>query len=105
RVLGFTPLLGREFTADEDRPGGAPVTVLGYALWKRVFHADPAVVGQAVTLRGEPFTIVGVLPSGFQSSTAADLWTPLRPQPDGEGGGWNYAIVARLHPDATWAQA
>jgi len=105
RVLGIAPLIGREFTANEDRNGGPAVTVLSYALWKRVFHADPAIVGQAVTLRGEPHTIVGVLPASFQSSVPADLWTPLRPSRSGEGEGSNYAIVARLRSGTTWTQA
>ena len=105
RVLGMPPLIGREFSVDEDRAGGPPVTLLSYALWKRAFREDPSVVGQSVTLRGEPFTIVGVLPANFQSNTAADLFTPLRPSPDGDGGGWNYEIVARLNPGVTWPQA
>jgi predicted permease len=105
RVLGITPLVGREFSVAEDHPGGPAVTVLSYALWKRVFHGDPSVVGQAVRLRGEPHTVVGVLPANFQSSIPADLWTPLRPSSTGEGGGSNYAVVGRLRPDATWAQA
>ncbi len=105
RVLGIPPLIGREFSVYEDRPGARPVTVLSYALWKRVFREDASVVGQSVTLRGEPYTIVGVLPSNFQSNTAADLFTPLQATPTGEGGGWNYEIVARLRPGATWAQA
>jgi predicted permease len=105
RVMGIAPLIGREFSADDDRQGGPPVMVLSYALWKRVFRGDPAVVGRAVTLRGEPYTVVGVLPEKFQSSTPADLWTPLRPSRTGEGGGWNYVVVGRLRADATWAQA
>jgi predicted permease len=105
RVLGVTPVIGREFSADEDRPGGPAVTVLSHALWKRIFREDPAVVGQAVTLRGEPYTVVGVLPADFQSSTPADLWTPLRPSRNGEGGGWNYVVAGRLRPGATWPQA
>jgi len=105
RVLGITPRMGREFSVEEDRAGGPAVTVLSYALWQRVFHADPAIVGQAVTLRGEPYTIVGVLPEQFQSSVPADLWTPLRASRSGEGAGSNYAIVARLGSGATWAQA
>jgi len=104
-VLGIVPLVGREFSVDEDHPGGPAVTVLSYALWKRAFDGDPAVVGRAVNLRGEPHTIVGVLPANFQSSIPADLWTPLRPSATGEGGGSNYAIVGRLRPDAAWAQA
>jgi predicted permease len=105
RVLGITPLIGREFSVDEDRQGGPAVTMLSYALWKRVFRADPAIVGQAVTLRGEPHTIVGVLPANFQSIVPADLWTPLQPSRTGEGGGSNYAVVARLRAGVTWAQA
>ena len=105
RVLGIPPLIGREFSADEDRQGGPAVTVLSYALWKRIFREDPAIVGQAITLRGEPYTVVGVLPANFQSSTPADLWTPLRPSRNGEGGGWNYDLVGRLRPGATWVQA
>jgi predicted permease len=105
RVLGIKPLIGREFSMNEDRPAGPAVTVLSYALWKRVFHADPSIVGQAVTLRGEPHIIVGVLPAGFRSIVPADLWTPLRPSRSGEGGGSNYAVVARLHSGASWAQA
>ena len=105
RVLGIAPLIGREFSAEEDRKGGPAVTVLSYALWRRAFRADPSIVGQAVTLRGEPHTIVGVLPADFQSSVPADLWTPLRPSRSGEGSGSNYAIVARLRSGTTWAQA
>ena len=73
RVLGIAPQIGREFSVEEDRKGGAPVTVLSYALWKRVFRGDPSIVGQAVALRGEPHTIVGVLPASFQSIVPADL--------------------------------
>ena len=105
RVLGITPLIGREFSADEDRQGGPAVVVLSYALWKRLFRADPSIVGQAVMLRGEPHTILGVLPAEFQSIVPADLWTPLRPSRSGEGAGSNYAVVARLRSGTTWAQA
>ncbi len=105
RVLGINPMLGREFMPEEDRVGGPAVTVLSYALWKRVFNADPSVIDRAVLLRGEPYTIVGVMPPGFQTSVPADLWTPLRPSTTGEGGGTNYHIVARLRPGVTWAQA
>ena len=105
RVLGIAPLIGREFSADEDRKGGPSVTLLSYALWQHVFRGDPTIVGQAVNLRGEPYTILGVLPANFQSGVPADLWTPLRPTRNGEGGGSNYRIVARLRRGATWAQA
>jgi len=105
RVLGITPFIGREFSAVEDSAGGPAVTVLSYELWKHALNGDPRVIGQAVMLRGEPHTVVGVMPPGFQSSSSADLWTPLRPSSTGEGGGTNYNLVARLRPDSTWAQA
>lgn len=105
RVLGVPPLIGREFTRDEDRPGGPAVVVLSYPFWKQMFHGDTSIVGRSINLRGEPYTVVGVMPESFRSEAAADLWTPLRPSTTGEGGGMNYEIIARLKPGVTWAQA
>ena len=105
RVLGVPPLIGREFTRDEDRPGGPTLMVLSWHLWKRIFNADPSVVGKSVMLRGEPYTIIGVMPENFRSSVTADLWTPLRPSTTGEGSGTNYGLIGRLKPGVTWAQA
>jgi len=104
-VLGVAPFRGREFTADEDRRGGPQAAILGYNLWSTVFQKDPAVIGGQVMLRGEPHTVVGVMPEGFQSGTEADLWTPLRATTDGEGEGENYQVLLRLHPGVSWAQA
>jgi predicted permease len=100
RVLGVPPLIGREFIPDEDRAGGMPAVILSHALWHRYFRDDPGVIGRSVLLRGEPFTVVGVMPAGFRSSAKADLWTPLRPSTKGEGGGTNYGIAARIKPDS-----
>ncbi len=105
RVLGVAPALGRGFSAAEDVPDGSRVAVLSYGLWRRAFHADPRVLGRSILLRGEPHTVVGVMPEGFRSTAAADLWTPLRPSTTGEGGGTNYRIVARLPPGTSWAEA
>jgi predicted permease len=104
-VLGIRPFIGREFTADEDRRGGPPAAILSYGLWARVFVSDPNIVGQAITLRGEPYTVVGVMPNGFTTGHSADVWTPLRPSETGEGGGTNYGLVARLRPNVRWEQA
>jgi predicted permease len=103
-VLGVPPQLGREFTAEEDRPGGAAVAILSHALWQRSFQGDDAVVGRPILLRGEPHEVVGIMPRGFRSTTHADLWTPLRPATSGEGGGSNYAIVARVPAGVSPAQ-
>lgn len=105
RVLGIPLLLGREFTPEEDRAGGPAVAVLSYPLWQHAFGANPAILGAPITLRGEPYTITGIMPSGFQTSAPADLWTPLRPSTTGEGSGTNYEVIARLKPGVTWAQA
>ena len=104
-VLGVQPLMGRAFSAEEDRPGGPSAVVLSHRAWTTAVGADPAVVGRIVTVRGEPSTVVGVMPAGFATAVRADLWTALRPTTTGEGEGENYAILLRLKPSATWAQA
>ena len=105
RILGVQPLIGREFTREDDRAGGPPVTVLSFAFWRRAFRSDPSIVGKSVMLSGEPYTVIGIMPESFHANDAADLWTPLRPSTTGEGSGVNYSIVARLKPGVTWAQA
>jgi len=105
RVLGVPPPIGRAFTADEDRPNGPAVAVLSHQLWMRLFSGDADAIGRSITLRGEPHTIVGVMPDGFTSGGPVDVWTPVRPCRTCEGGGQNYEIVARLKPGVTWAQA
>ena len=101
-VLGIPPAIGREFTGDEDRPGGPAVAILSHALWTHSFRADPNIVGRVITLRGEPSVVVGVLPERFRSTTAADVWTPLRPSTQGEGLGSNYTLIARIRPGVEW---
>jgi predicted permease len=71
----------------------------------RLFNGDAGAIGRSINLRGEPHTVVGVMPADFTSGEAADLWTPVRPCRTCEGGGQNYGIIARLKPGATWAQA
>jgi predicted permease len=100
-VLGVSPRMGREFTADEDRAGGPAAVILSDALWQRAFNGNPDAIGRRVTLKGEPHTIVGVMPVGFTTGTAADLWTPLKPSLTGEGEGSNYGVIARLRVGAT----
>ena len=79
-VLGVDPLLGRTFQNGEDNQGGPKVTVLTYALWQRRFGADPNIVGRALTLNGESYTVIGVLPASFQFALRpADLFVPYQP--------------------------
>jgi predicted permease len=102
RVLGVAPLLGREFTVEEDQPGGPSVVVLSHDVWARELGADRGIVGKVIDLRGESFVVVGVMPPGFRSHLPSDVWTPLRPSTQGEGSGGNYSLIARLRPGARW---
>jgi predicted permease len=112
-TMGIPPLIGREFTRDEDVPGGPAVVVLSHQLWKTLFNGDPEIVGRTIQLRGESYTVVGVLPenfpvtqrTSFSGGQGVDLWTPLRASTSGEGGGINYSVVARLRDGVNWAQA
>ncbi|MBV8842211.1 MAG: ABC transporter permease [Bryobacterales bacterium] len=98
RVLGVAPLIGREIQPVEDVAGGPAVAVLSHSLWRRAFASDRAIVGRKILLRGEPYTVIGIMPSDFRSVPPAELWTPLRPSTTGEGGGANYSVIARLKP-------
>jgi len=99
-VIGIPPVVGREFTREEDRPGAPRVVVLSHALWQHLFNgAWPLTT--PLLLRGEPHTIVGVMPQDFIATIPADLWTPLRPSRTGEGAGENYTIIGRLKPGIT----
>jgi predicted permease len=104
-ALGILPEIGREFTPEEDRDGGAAVVAISHALWTRYFSGDSAVIGRTILLRGEPHTIAGIMPAGFLWEDEADVWTALRPSTKGEGGGTNYEMFARLRPGVTWQAA
>jgi hypothetical protein len=79
RVLGVAPRVGREFSPEEDVPGGVAVAILSHAFWQRVFHGDPALLGHTISLRGEAYTVVGIMPPDFRAASPVDVWTPLRP--------------------------
>jgi putative ABC transport system permease protein len=103
-VLRIAPSLGRFFTAEEDRPGGGKVAVLGHGFWKRQFGADEAVLGQNLRLNHEPFTIVGILPPDEGLLVEADLWLPLALDPTMRQG-WFLRGVGRLRPNVSMAAA
>lgn len=104
-VLGIRPFIGREFTAEEDLTGGPPMAILSHGLWTRVFNRNPGILGQTIQLKGEAYTVVGVMPAGFTTGSPTDLWTPARPSRTGEGGGSNYGMIVRLKPGVSWQQA
>jgi predicted permease len=104
-VLAVPPVLGRNFSEDEDRPHGPKTAILSNALWRTVFGANAEVLGQAVLLKGEPHTIIGVLPESATTPLNADLYTALQPSREGEGVGTNFQAITRLREGASWLQA
>ncbi len=114
-TLGVDPILGRGFTAEEDRPGGAPVAVLGYGLWKSRFGGDPEALGRVIELDGVARRVVGVMPRGFALPTdftvSADepsqIWIPLQLNPANanDHGSHGLYAAARLAKGATGGQA
>ena len=81
-VLGARPLLGRTLTPDDDRRGAAPVIVLGYGLWERQFGGERSALGQRVELNGTRYTVVGVMPRGFEYPRGSEAWIALVPAID-----------------------
>lgn len=104
-VLAVHPFVGRLFLEQEDRPHSGKVAVLSYSLWRREFGADPRMVGEGILLKGEPHTVVGVLPEGATTPLDADVYTNLQPSREGEGGGTNFHVITRLQEGANWQEA
>jgi macrolide transport system ATP-binding/permease protein len=104
-VLAVQPLIGRNFSEDEDRPHGPKAAVLSYSLWHNAFGTDPSILGQAILLKGEPYMVVGVLPQGATTPLNADVYTNLQPSREGEGGGTNFDAITRLRDGANWQAA
>ncbi|MFI5094334.1 MAG: ABC transporter permease [Candidatus Acidiferrales bacterium] len=108
-MLGINPHIGRTFLPEEDRAGGAPVVLLSYGLWQRRFGGSQDIIGKAINLDSQPYTVVGVLPSGFQILQPADVFLPFMPWartlPDDRN--WHPGIIplARLKPGVSRAQA
>jgi putative ABC transport system permease protein len=97
-VFGTAPIVGRTFLPQEDLPGGAKVVVLGQDLWKAHFGGDPAIIGKQLLLGGAPYTVVGILPSGFHSDPPADAFLPFQADPNSTNQGHIYLVAGRLKP-------
>jgi putative ABC transport system permease protein len=106
-VLRSNAVQGRTFTPDEERPLRDQVVVIGHGLWQRSFAANPNIIGQTLTLNSRSFTVVGIMPAGFEFPREAELWVPLA---------WDdkerqirsihdYLVIARLKQNVSLAQA
>ena len=87
-ALRANAALGRVFTNEEDKPGAAPVVVLSYALWQRRFGGQTSIINQAVTLNAKSYTVIGVMPQGYQFPSRVEMWVP----------------VGQLSEDSVWQQ-
>jgi putative ABC transport system permease protein len=107
-VLGVEALLGRTFQPGEDKPGAPRVVVLTYGMWQRRFGGDRGIIGQALTLNGDPYTVIGVLPASFQFALRpADLWRPYQPTDAQLTRRFMHGtnLIARLKPGVSEEQA
>jgi putative ABC transport system permease protein len=101
RVFGVAPMIGRTFAPEEDRPGGPSLAVLSYKLWTTHFGRDQAIIGRQVSLNGDPFVVVGVLPQRFRSEPDADVFIPLQADPNSTNQGHFLAAAGLLKPGVT----
>ena len=77
KIIGVSPIMGRDFTADDNKPGAEKVAILGHEIWKRDFNGDPNIVGQSVRINGKAATIIGVMPPNFKFPFSEQLWVSL----------------------------
>jgi predicted permease len=111
RTLGVKPVLGRDFTAEDNQPGAEKVALISQQIWQRDFGGNPNVVGKAIRLNGKSATIIGVMPVGFNFPINERLWIPLhseypiRPRTDTNSPASRIAMIGALRPGVTLDQA
>jgi putative ABC transport system permease protein len=97
RVLAQQPILGRDFTTDDERPGADAVVLIGYEFWQRRFAGNPGVLGELLRVNGRPATIVGVMDKGMKFPEDTDVWLPYSPtEPDTRRTARNLRVFGRL---------
>ena len=107
--LGIAPMIGRDFSTEDNKPGAEKVALISYGIWQRDFGAAPSVVGKNVRINGKPATIIGVMPKGFAFPANEELWLPLFPEfppkPRNDLSSINPAVLGVLKPSVTLDQA
>jgi putative ABC transport system permease protein len=98
-MLGVPPALGRPFTADDDRPGAEPVTIISDEIWVRRYNRDPGIIGKRVSINAKPFTIVGVMPPKFAFVENWKISVPIGPTETSQPRNvFNLFVIGRLKP-------
>jgi putative ABC transport system permease protein len=105
RLFGAPVALGRTFTEQEDSPNGGKVVVLSYGLWQRKFGGNPNIIGTALSIGNEPYTIVGVLGKAFFSDPESDIWIPFQFDRNTTNQGHYFTAAGRLKNGVTLSQA
>ena len=106
-MLGVSPIVGRNFSVQEDQPGGGKVVLISYGLWQRRFGGDAAIVGRGILLNGETYQVVGVMPRGITFPERSQIWVPLALSPHdlAERDSHVLRVFARLKRGVTLTQA
>jgi putative ABC transport system permease protein len=105
-MIHMRPILGRGFLPGDDKPGGEPVVLLGYGVWKDRYNSSPEVIGRQARVNGNPATIIGVMPAGFKFPDNQDLWMPLTPSAELQDRTHrSLQLFGLLEPGATIKQA
>jgi len=105
QLFGVRTLLGRTFTAEEDRPGGGKLAVLSEGLWRRRYGSDPAMVGKTISLGGEPYTVIGVVAPSFAVTPSPELYLAFQADPNSANQGHYFQSAARLKPGVSLTAA
>ena len=105
-VIGVTPLVGRAFSTDETRAGGAPVAIVSYGFWQRVLGAKPALSGTTLRSMDKKVEVIGVMPQGLGFPQSAEIWVPREMFPEEVSrSAHNWSVIARMRPDVSEEQA
>ena len=108
-TLGVKPVLGRSLTLGEDQPGGPAVALIGYGFWQKHFGGNTRVIDEKLNLEGRSYTVIGVMPPGFDLPEAAEIWLPLQTKIDSlpftDRAIPGYEVVAKLRPGVSLKQA
>jgi putative ABC transport system permease protein len=104
-VLGIPAAQGRGFVPDDDLPGAPPTVILGHGVWMRRFGGSPEIIRGTVTLDGEAYTVVGIMPRGFRFPDQADYWVPLRRSATSSRRSYSLRVVGRLSTEASFETA